>query len=481
MAEEEYEAEDETKSSKSKASAAQTEYQKAMAKFLKEEKEEEINFMKRLEQKRLTLQQSHLNEQSELRAKAKAQALLLRKKKDIEQNLEAQIKQIWADYETKVQQLRNEFKSRIEKMIQEKKNKFETDKANLKKLLENELAAKRKLCESECQRIERVKNMPLDDADRRDFVKKIMVDYKEYPDTVLLADELALKRCNANILKYTIAVNKTCIIYRASFNGVPCCCKVVVMHDRTLRYKPGAPMSSKIRRFLSKDKPQHEGFIRIFDIFITDSKLYTFMDECNSTNLLEMSRAGKIRYEELQQYMKTILSCLIYMHQRAFAHLKVRPESVMFDLNNKQIKLGGFGNAVSYFDSNTERFLRLPRPHFHSRYLDNHLPPEVFKESDFDPQSADVFSFGLLIYLLWINIGVKRGKKVRGAIKIDEKLIQSPALKKLLHVTTGVSADQRSKIFPLINHEYFSGVESGPSPAEEAQYEETEGTEESNE
>ncbi|OTF82016.1 phosphoenolpyruvate carboxylase kinase-like protein, partial [Euroglyphus maynei] len=285
--------------------------------------------------------------------------------------------------------MRNDLRRKIEQMIECKRQKLEQDKQRLQSMLDNELEAKRKLFEAETERIKRVTNVVHTDVDNRDFIKKIMVNYKNYPDTKTLVDEFGMKRYQITINKQSIWAGKFCIIYRGQYQQQSCYVKIVVLSDRSVRYKQHINESTKIRQFLCRttnEQPQlqHEAFVRIFDIFITDQKIYTFMDECDSQNLMQRSRKGFISLEELRKHMFTILSCLEYMHQRAFAHLKIRGESIIFD-NNNNVKLVGFGNAAAYFDSNTEKFLRLPPLESKHRLLDNHFPPEVF-QNPFDPQ-----------------------------------------------------------------------------------------------
>lgn len=425
------------------------EYQKALERFLQQEKELEKLFEKKLNDKRGRLEQQQLlnNGNDETKAKIQMDAELFRKKKNIDDETEKLVKNFWDQFNLKAAEMREELEKKIETLTESKRKKFEEDRKRLKEILESEIQGKRKLFENECVRLERVSNLPITEMDRRDFIKKVLVDYKNYPSTIKLADEFALKR-QQGLIGSTIVANNTCMIYEGSYQNQSCCVKVVVMTDRNIGYKMHIEESTKIRRFLSKTQPKHETLIRLFEIFLTETKVYIFMDECGKKNLLQLAKERTISMIDLNQHMKTILSCLEFLHQRAIAHLKIRPESVLFDLQG-HVKLAGFGNASVYFDPNRESFLKLSRHETRHRFRDNHFPEEVFRE-DFDPQPVDVYSLGLMIYIVinFINNKFDR-KKARILTKIDPELITDPILEQLISETTNYDPKKRCKLFDL--------------------------------
>nr|XP_027201117.1 uncharacterized protein LOC113795128 [Dermatophagoides pteronyssinus] len=440
--------------------AKNEEYEKALTKFEQEEAEQRKNFEKKLTDKRTMLIQTTMEEDLP-KIKARCEAESFRQKKNVDEEVEKLIKSMREQFALQAEQMRTELGRKIEQMIQAKKQKLEQDKQRLQAMLDNELETKRKLFEAEVERLNRVTTVTNDDVDRRDFVKKIMVNYKNFPDPKNLADESGMKRYQVTINKQSIWAGKFCIIYRAQYQSQSCYVKIVVLTDRSVRYKHHVNQSTKIRSFLCRTTPeqpelQHEAFVRVYDIFITDLKVYTFMEECDSQNLMQRARKGFISMDELRKQMFIILSALEYMHQRAFAHLKIRGESIIFD-NNNNVKLAGFGNAATYFDSNTEKFLRLPPFDSKHRLLDNHFPPEVFEEP-FDPQLADVYSFGLLIYMMTNFVSNKKFTREDWRywtiIKLDS--ISDEKTRSLIHATTNLNLQKRSKLFDIRKLPYFT-------------------------
>ncbi|KAH7641514.1 phosphoenolpyruvate carboxylase kinase-like protein [Dermatophagoides farinae] len=427
--------------------STESEYIKASRKFQEEEDEQRKIFDTKLAEKRTMLMQSVMGEDVS-KIKARCQAESFRQKKNIDEEVEKLSKSMRDQFVLQAEQMRTELRGKIEKMIENKKQKLEQDKQRLSSMLDSELEAKRKLMENETERLKHVTNIAQSDIDHRDRVKKIMVDYKNFPGTKTLVDEFGLKRYQVVINKQSIWAGKTCIIYRGQFQQQSCYVKIVVLSDRSVRYKQHIPESTKIRQFLCRTNEQqqqlqHEAFVRVYDVFITDQKIYTFMDDCDSQNLMLRARKGFLSLDELRKHMRKILSCLEYMHQRAFAHLKIRGESIVFD-NNNNVKLVGFGNAAAYFDSNTEKFLKLPQLESKHRLLDNHFPPEVFVDS-FDPQLADVYSFGLLIYMMANFISNKKFTredwKQWTIIKLDS--ITDEKTRELVETTTMLDIEKR--------------------------------------
>lgn len=187
-------------------------------------------------------------------------------------------------------------------------------------------------------------------------------------------------------------------------------------------------MMAKCRRFLCESPPLPY-FMKLYDIFATQQKIYFILEELNPLNMHAYVYQYQRNNEEYKKYYRQILEALKFMHKYAIGHLNIKLENVMFSSNN-DIKLTGLGRAFCYFNLDQEKIIQAPKLVVNN--YNEHCAPECF-ENSFDPLKADVWSFGLLIYEAETRLHPRKQP-----INRSRKRVETKTMLKISHIRAPV-------------------------------------------
>lgn len=206
-------------------------------------------------------------------------------------------------------------------------------------------------------------------------------------------------------------------------------------------------------------------FIKIYDVFGTKEKIYTFMDELNPTNMHLLVYKNKTTPVEIHKWFRQICEALVFMHNTAIAHLNVKLENVIFSEQN-DVRLIGLSRAFCYFNLDQEKFIKAPQLKFST--FNDHLPPEAFCD-EFNPRYADIWSLGLLLYEAVLKSNPvkkeetkKEKKKAKNKVDFNNKFaftkITNTSQRTLLESMLNLVYILRPKLEDIILSEYVRGV-----------------------
>lgn len=438
----------------SKPDEMSTSVEAVRQKFVKEEKARKEMLDKRIEEKRKRLNQ--LGNDDATRLKTRCEAEYIRKKADRDREAEAEIAALWKAYEAKVKELEAKLQAEIAKLTAAKEEEMKTRLNETRKLFQKQIENRRNQMENEIERYKKVMERGdfTSDVDRRAFLKKELVKFKDFSETRKIPDEDALRRLQCSITKNAIHVTSTSIMYRGTFQGTNCAVKIVVLSDRSPKYRQDLPRTSKVARYLMSGGEgggsQGGHFPRMYDFFYTESKSYGFFEELQLESMGERARKQKLARADFVKALGEVCQALAYMHTRAVAHLNVRADCILFDAHNGAAKLGGLLYSAIYFDIETETSFKLPKmdkPYRHS------YPQEVYVDK-FEPQPADVYSIGYLVFRVLCDI-----HKVKlSSHKLNLDLITDAPAKAFIVAATPAEAKDRPTFKQLLGHEFIAAA-----------------------
>ena len=93
-----------------------------------------------------------------------------------------------------------------------------------------------------------------------------------------------------------------------------------------------------------------------------------------------------------------IILAIQALHKMGICHLDIKPENILIFGDNFEIKIGDFGVSSSIYRNN-EKVLQSGDVGTYG-----YKAPEINEGKDFDGEKADVFSFGVLLFVLLIGI-----------------------------------------------------------------------------
>lgn len=173
--------------------------------------------------------------------------------------------------------------------------------------------------------------------------------------------------------------------FEDKFSSTDLACKIVDRKKKTT--------DEKIIEMLKKIC--HPNIVVIHSMFQNGFLLYIFMQWVDEGNLLEYIRKnGAIEEKEAQKWFKQIILAVRYLHSNRVAHCNLSCTSIMI-WKDESVKISGMSHLN--FDSDKITKIKSSIPIFYQA-------PEVHSSEPFNPYKADIFSLGVILFIMLNNI-----------------------------------------------------------------------------
>ncbi|KAJ4319904.1 serine/threonine-protein kinase gin4 [Neodidymelliopsis sp. IMI 364377] len=136
----------------------------------------------------------------------------------------------------------------------------------------------------------------------------------------------------------------------------------------------------------------HPNIVRLYDIWENRDELYLIMEYVEGGELFSyIHEQGGLIEIHVVHIFRQIIAALIYCHRISIHHRDLKPENILLDRETMTVKLVDFGMAAL---QPTGKKLTTPcgSPHY--------AAPEVIKSKSYDGAKADVWSCGVILYVL---------------------------------------------------------------------------------
>ena len=139
----------------------------------------------------------------------------------------------------------------------------------------------------------------------------------------------------------------------------------------------------------------HIHCLKLYEIIESPSYIFLIMEYFNGTRLVDyMKQKKKLSEDEALNIYKQILSVLVYLHDMNIGHLNISANNIFID-NTNNIKIFEF--KYSLFYSSKERVK--------CEYMGDklYLSPELCSKKSCFPELSDIWSAGVILYLLAVG------------------------------------------------------------------------------
>jgi hypothetical protein len=160
-------------------------------------------------------------------------------------------------------------------------------------------------------------------------------------------------------------------------------------------------MSVQIKREISLMRMiNHKHVISIKDVFATATKIFMVLELVEGGELFDkIVEQGKFTESQARFYMRQLIDGMECCHNQGICHRDLKPENLLLDAQGC-LKISDFGMARLYIgDPDAAGEARTELLHT-TCGTPNYVAPEVLTCQGYDGQKADVWSMGVILYVL---------------------------------------------------------------------------------
>ncbi|XP_074568159.1 CBL-interacting protein kinase 23-like isoform X1 [Curcuma longa] len=161
--------------------------------------------------------------------------------------------------------------------------------------------------------------------------------------------------------------------------------------EKILRHR----MVGQIKREISTMKlVRHPNVIRMYEVMASKTKIYIVMEFVTGGELFsKIARNGKLKEDEARKYFQQLINAVDYCHSRGVFHRDLKPENLLLDANGT-LKITDFGLSAlpQQVHEDGKLYTTCGTP--------NYVAPEVVKHKGYDGAKADLWSCGVILYIL---------------------------------------------------------------------------------
>ncbi|RYR17065.1 hypothetical protein Ahy_B03g061868 isoform B [Arachis hypogaea] len=236
--------------------------------------------------------------------------------------------------------------------------------------------------------------------------------------------------------------------------------------EKVLKHK----MINQIKREISTMKlVRHPNIIRLHEVMASKTKIYIVLELVTGGELFDkIASQGRLKEDEARKYFQQLICAVDYCHSRGVCHRDLKPENLLLSADGA-LKVSDFGLSALPQQVREDGLLHT------TCGTPNYVAPEVIKNKGYDGAKADLWSCGVILFVLMAgylpfedNNLMNLYKKIfnaqyncppwfsSSAKKLIKKILDpNPATYCSKHVNIFDGMKQRITIPELIENEWF--------------------------
>ncbi|CAH8281990.1 unnamed protein product [Eruca vesicaria subsp. sativa] len=153
-------------------------------------------------------------------------------------------------------------------------------------------------------------------------------------------------------------------------------------------------MMEQIKREISIMKlVRHPNIVELKEVMATKTKIFFVMEFVRGGELFDKVSKGKLQEDAARRYFQQLISAVDFCHSRGVSHRDLKPENLLLD-ENGDLKISDFGLSAL-----PEQILQDGLLHTQCG-TPAYVAPEVLRKKGYDGAKADIWSCGVVLYVL---------------------------------------------------------------------------------
>ncbi|XP_076392946.1 serine/threonine-protein kinase SIK3 isoform X5 [Megachile rotundata] len=199
---------------------------------------------------------------------------------------------------------------------------------------------------------------------------------------------------------------------------------------------------------------RHPHIIRLYQVMETEKMIYLVTEYAPGGEIFDhLVRNGRMPEPEARRIFRQIVLAVRYLHQQRVVHRDLKAENLLLDADNN-IKLADFGFSNEYTPGVPLSTWCGSPPY---------AAPEIFEGKHYDGPRADVWSLGVVLYVLVCGalpfdgptMQVLRSVVISGKFRIP--FFMSAECEKLIRHMLVVEPERRLSILQILAHSWMGG------------------------
>ncbi|XP_041024817.1 CBL-interacting protein kinase 2-like [Juglans microcarpa x Juglans regia] len=153
-------------------------------------------------------------------------------------------------------------------------------------------------------------------------------------------------------------------------------------------------MIDQIKREISVMRlVRHPNVVELYEVMASKAKIYFVMEYAKGGELFSKVAKGKLKEDVARRYFQQLISAVDYCHSRGVFHRDLKPENLLLD-ENGNLKVSDFGLSALSESKRQDGLLHT------TCGTPAYVAPEVINRKGYDGPKADIWSCGVVLYVL---------------------------------------------------------------------------------
>ncbi|ERM97677.1 hypothetical protein AMTRI_Chr01g110410 [Amborella trichopoda] len=153
-------------------------------------------------------------------------------------------------------------------------------------------------------------------------------------------------------------------------------------------------MIDQIKREISVMRlVRHSNVVQLYEVMASKTKIYFCMEYVKGGELFNKVAKGKLKEEIARKYFQQLVSAVDFCHSRGVYHRDLKPENLLLD-EEGNLKVSDFGLSALAESKRQDGLLHT------TCGTPAYVPPEVISKKGYDGAKADIWSCGVVLFVL---------------------------------------------------------------------------------